>query len=987
MIALVALALAAPPAAPAAAAGARAYAAGDRVAAETHFRLALSRPGSQRVHAAARHGLANCRLAADPPDWPAALELLHGAEGDRDYPARGQVLELIATGYRHRAVADGDGRRWDARRWIDEAARWYAAHQQPADAARCRCAAAEIDLRLNRPADARGWVQPFLTDPALSATPSGGRGLHLLALACARLNDPVTAERAAGRVAAGDPAHADAQLVLAGLRQAAGDAAEATALLSAAGGPDARLRRGVAAASAGRFEEAVEVLTGQPGDDAALWLGASLVRLGRFADALTVLAPLTPTAAHLPDQVARWRGLARLGAGDPAGLDDLRRAADAADAVPDHLDPTAKRRRPEARLVYAAALAGHGNPGDAADHLRKLLDGNALPGRRDEVLARLILALGAANRPDESDARVHQFRKEGHPSRWLPLVLRQQVLNCLARAEGTPLTPDRRTDRRKRFEIVADLARADEVAADPAVRVAAAVALREAGRYAAAAEAVRQVPAAAHLRGDCLIRANDPASAVGCLAAADAPTARLAHAHALLLSGKADAARAAFTAFLEKHPADPLAPRVRLDRLRAAGDSDGLAKASGSLAAVHRAALRPVEAVALLSSAPREAGDAGVLVQYRLGLALAAAGREKDAQTVFEQVYQQNRGRFVGAAAARRAGELKLHLAEAEPPSDAARTRRRQAAEELARRADELKDQPGHESVRPHLLLTAARGLARLAADETNRAVEGEARERRKRWAESGVGPPPPGVTAAEVPAPGAERPAVELYRRAADLSPAVGAVARVEAAKLFADRGRHRAAAKLLADGGPAVPLADARLAAGDPEAALAAVDGVDDPLAADRRARLLLHLNEPAKAVTACGAGPSFLRAEALCAAGRLPEAAAEFARLTGPEAAYGSAWVAARRGKLDDAAHSLADRREGRSRLLLGLIDAARGRTAEAVATLLSVRTGDEVEWAARLEAARLGGGGLDRLFLELPGDGDWAVAAAERLAGLR
>ena len=108
--------------------------------------------------------------------------------------------------------------------------------------------------------------------------------------------------------------------------------------------------------------------------------------------------------------------------------------------------------------------------------------------------------------------------------------------------------------------------------------------------------------------------------------------------------------------------------------------------------------------------------------------------------------------------------------------------------------------------------------------------------------------------------------------------------------------------------------------------------------------------------------------------------------FAKLDGPAARYGSGWVAVKRHRLDEATAHLRAAGDGRSRLLLGLVLAAQNRRDEAVATLLAIQTGDEVEWAARLEAARRLGDRAParRLADELP-EGDWADAAAERALG--
>ena len=265
----------------------------------------------------------------------------------------------------------------------------------------------------------------------------------------------------------------------------------------------------------------------------------------------------------------------------------------------------------------------------------------------------------------------------------------------------------------------------------------------------------------------------------------------------------------------------------------------------------------------------------------------------------------QLRGRPDGAAFSRRAGESRLDRRRAElrdKPSDNTRNAVREAAEELVRRAEELRDQPGAEAVRPQLYLLAARTLRTLAAGEVERAWEQEKRHRRHQWADRGTGPPPV-VMRREVPVQGAERRAVDIYRRLAEELPATphAVAARLEAAGIVTERDDHLWALKLLDTGDSVasgewlarqrVVLADTLIARNNLPAAVAAVEDVADSVAADRLAALRLALGEPAKAVEACGSEPSLRLGEALAAAGRLEQAAAVFARLDGPAAEYGA------------------------------------------------------------------------------------------------
>ena len=543
MTPLLLLALAASPA-DETAAGTRALNAGDRPAAETLFRAALSHQPPHPVSLAAKHGLALCLVAADKPDWKAALDLLHAPAGDGSYPDRGEALELLAVGYRFRAEAEGEGRRWDAARFFGEATHWFADKKRPADAARCRCAHAEMDLILNRPHDARAKTEGFLKDRDLARTPSGGRGLHLYALACLRLNEAANAERAAGRVPAGDPAFADAQVVLAEVRRRAGDAGEAVALLQAVGDrPDARFPLAVLAFEAGRFADALATFEHLPGDDAAVWTGATLVRLGRFPEAVAKLEPLKPTAVHLPDQAARWLGEARLGLGESAaGVAALRAAVELVQKVPEDKDPAAKERRHDTRFALADALLRTGQANEAADLFRRVWDEGGRPKRRDELLARRAVAYQLAGKPDPADTQAAEYRRLFPSGPHLPAMARIQAEIAVARALEVSTAPNRRGEWQDKLTKAVDACQSPEARDDPAVKVALATLLQRAERFAEAASAVADVPAAAGLRGDCLLRAGDAAGAAEALAGIESPAARLALGHALLRAGRFAAA-------------------------------------------------------------------------------------------------------------------------------------------------------------------------------------------------------------------------------------------------------------------------------------------------------------------------------------------------------------------------------------------------------------------------------------------------------------
>lgn len=1000
---------------------------GERHQAAVHFRTALKGATSPAVRPIAQHGLALCLLATDRPDWKEILELLHGTADDSSYPDRGDVLELLGVVYRARATTEGDGDRWASHRWFTEAANWFVDKKRLADAARCWCAAAELNLRLNDARAARATTEAFLKNRELARTPSGGRGLHLYALASLRLNDPTAAERAAGRVLASDPAFADAQLILGKLRQRAGDPTEAIALFHAAGDrPDAQIHLAMLAFEGRRYGEALTALQKLPGDDAAVWAGATLVRLGRFAEAVAVLKSLKPQEPHLPDQVARWLGEAQIGMGQSdEGLANLRTAVELASKVPEHLDPACRTRRQDNRFTLADALLRAGRFNEAADLFRRLWDEGTRPKRRDELLARQVAALRLADKSDHAETRAVEFRRLYPTSPHLAEVARHHAELAVARALAVGPDPRRRDELRLRVEQAIERCQLPELADDPVTRVGLAAVLRRAGRFAEAAEAVKGVSGATELRGDCLLRAGNATAAVQALERAASVAGQFALGHALLQVGRSATARDVFARIPTS--SDPaLVVRAKADRAIAAwraGDRTAESELAGmtrsSAATVHLTTIRlengnNSEAVRLLREYRDHLPDGTTeaekrLLAYQHGLALVAAGQWSEARKVFEPMVGSTRGTADSAAFSRRSGECLLASAVADlsaKPTDATRNRVRIAADELLRRAEQLRDQPDPDGVRPYLFLLALHTFRTLATAEVTRAWEQERRHRRYRWAEQGDHDPPPEVTRSEVPLQWAEQRVLEVAKRLSEVLPATphAAVARLEASALLAEHGRYGVIAGLLSDSVESglsremlarqrVFLADALVARNELPSAIAAIAGVTDPVATDRLAALQLASGEMSKAIEACGSEPSLRLGEALAVAGRLEQAATVFAQLNGSAARYGSGWVAVQRGRFDEAAENLKATSDPRARLLLGLVQATQQQRDAAVATLLSNRVDDgvpaELEWACRLEACRLLGDreGLQRLFLDLPRESDWAIAAAERLTSHR
>ena len=142
------------------------------------------------------------------------------------------------------------------------------------------------------------------------------------------------------------------------------------------------------------------------------------------------------------------------------------------------------------------------------------------------MLARMVIAYRLADKPDNADSRAIEFRRLYSDQPTSIGRGRHQAEMAVARALAVGPEPHKQTERRARTDRAADLCQVPELANDPAAKVGLATVLRRAGRFAEAADAVRDVPAARQLRGDCMLRAGDAKAAIEALATADTPASR-----------------------------------------------------------------------------------------------------------------------------------------------------------------------------------------------------------------------------------------------------------------------------------------------------------------------------------------------------------------------------------------------------------------------------------------------------------------------------
>ena len=433
-----------------------------RFAADT-FAEYLKKHSGQKGGHAARLGLGLALLDLPERDYKKAAETLGPPANEAAFADRPLALYYLGVCQRGLGLKAA---REAAHGPFAEAARSFGLAREAFDrraadgdaewAARARCDLADVELRLNRPKEARAAVEPFVADAALAAGKSRPLGLYYHGFACFLLNDIPAAGKSLGLVATLDqPFAPHARYLLGRVHQAEGENAEAAAAFDAViAGYEKQKKAAVEALQhpdrfkndpwekarlealrtepppeyvvgatfhgaclnyeAGRFGEALPKFQAFAKDfaasplapDALLRAGFCLVQLKQYDEAAKLLRPLADQHKRLADQALYWLGKAQLGqaqAADPG----RRKAADA-----NGRRHAAVRRRPGRRP------RGPGSRGQGAAHGHRRRDGRRPDGRRPVPRGRRRLPARLGREPAAGPHRGGARSASSPPTNW-----------------------------------------------------------------------------------------------------------------------------------------------------------------------------------------------------------------------------------------------------------------------------------------------------------------------------------------------------------------------------------------------------------------------------------------------------------------------------------------------------------------------------------------------------------------------------------------
>ena len=469
------------------------YERGDYAAARKRFGRVAEKFGNTSQASAARYGLGVSLSRVPVPNYAKAVEELRRPCDDGNFRQRPDALSLAGECRRQLGLKEANPQA--AQQHFQQARNNFATardlwrERDPQASARARCDHAEMQIRTGQYREARNECDPFLKDGPEAKGPWRDLGLYYYGLACS-LDRDANARREASRPLMllspfDQPVfglHAE-YLVGRGL-QAAGEEAEAAVHFEtvAARGDSVRqdaakqLQRGEGLATNPVEKSRLEALVRNAPDavaGAAFQLAQMQAESGRTAEALdrfrefltdypdAELAPearLRAALCHLElrqfnEASALMDGLksekeplrvevefaqaqvrhARSEAGErKAATDAMRRAADRAGS--DGNVPGARERQQQMRLELADALHTDGQFDEAARLYETLWNEQAFKGNRDEVLARLVIALGNAGKIDPAQYRGDEFRKNFPHSASRPAVELQLATNDFRRA-------------------------------------------------------------------------------------------------------------------------------------------------------------------------------------------------------------------------------------------------------------------------------------------------------------------------------------------------------------------------------------------------------------------------------------------------------------------------------------------------------------------------------------------------------------------------
>jgi TolA-binding protein len=493
--------------------------------AATRFRDFLQKYGGHPNAAAARYGLALTLLEQPERDYNGAIEQLQPIAGNTALPEhpfvlyklglakRGQGLQELAIG--EARPNEANQRREAARQRFEEASRNFAAaagvftqrtkpdpdaKEPPLGlewAARARCDQAEMELRIQKPKEARLTVESFVKDPALAKSRYQRLGRYYHGYASFLLADYPTAARSLNHqdVFADAVFGSHARYVMGRIHQQDGELAEAAAQYDAVladyakrkaaaveslkrpdqfrANPDEKARlellvktapeHVVSAAffgaclqyeagrfgdSLGRFSEFAKLYPNSPRlPEAQLRVGFCQVQLKQFPEAIATLSPIPERHARLSDQALLWLGKAQAqnfpaenaAARDQAlktAMDTLRRAADRANQLAGQGDAEARGRRAEIMLELADTQQSAKLHREAAGVYEQLLNEKSLPTRGEELLQRLAAALHLAGDLQRSDQTCDRFLQEYPQSPLRAAVLFRRAENGFFAAQA-----------------------------------------------------------------------------------------------------------------------------------------------------------------------------------------------------------------------------------------------------------------------------------------------------------------------------------------------------------------------------------------------------------------------------------------------------------------------------------------------------------------------------------------------------------------------
>ncbi len=492
-------------------AGRKAYNDGNPQFAAERFTEVLNKFGNTQWATDARYGLGLALLELPNPDYTKALEYFTNVINDVNFPSRAYALYYAAICHRGlglKEYAEGLAKPQEmpqrsqtaaskfaeALKLLSQSREAFEKSNNAEWATRVRCDIAEMQLRLNKPQDARTAVEPLVKDPQYATSKYRPLGLYYHGTAAFLMNDLATAAKSLGLLTPYDqPFGPHARYLRGRIHMADGENAEAalcfdavvtdyakqkaaamealkqpnnfknnpwekTRLEALAQGPVPDYVAGSVfyAASlnyeAGQFAEALskferflkDYATSPLKDDALLRLGFCQVQMRQWDAAIKTLQPLTHHP-RLADQALLWLGKAQAeqaAAVEPNNpnlkaqtytnaINTLRSAAEKANRP----EPDAKTRRGHILLELAdTQLAAH-RPQEAAATYELIQNEKLLPHKTEEVLQRLITAYHLAGDWAKSEARIAAFQKQFPDSPLLPLVLFRGAENSYAKAE------------------------------------------------------------------------------------------------------------------------------------------------------------------------------------------------------------------------------------------------------------------------------------------------------------------------------------------------------------------------------------------------------------------------------------------------------------------------------------------------------------------------------------------------------------------------